>query len=162
MPRCPASAASARDVDDQEIGPFTPTLISKHEQRFTGFDDRIIPMYARGMSVRETRAFEAETIACRNRPLETMYPCGVLRHAAAQEPGRRRSQQRGGVPGATRKTCIDALPSPKGSLGIPNIEYGTCLNAPYREAVTLPAARRIRLSRCPSCRFSSPAARSTA
>ncbi|TKR53244.1 IS256 family transposase, partial [Allopusillimonas ginsengisoli] len=31
-----------------------------HERRFTGFDDKIIAMYARGMSVREIRAFLAE------------------------------------------------------------------------------------------------------
>ncbi|SIT19343.1 Transposase, Mutator family [Achromobacter sp. MFA1 R4] len=67
-----------QDVDDQEIGPFTPTLISKHERRFTELDDRIIPMYARGMSVREIRAFVAEAIACGNRPLETMCPVVIF------------------------------------------------------------------------------------
>ena len=74
---------------------FAPILIPKHERRFTGFDDRIIAMYARGMSVREIQAFlaesygtevspdfissvtdevMAETIAWQNRPLEAMYP----------------------------------------------------------------------------------------
>ena len=33
----------------------------QHERRFTGFDDRIIAMYARGMSVREIQAFLAES-----------------------------------------------------------------------------------------------------
>ncbi|WP_436972109.1 transposase, partial [Paraburkholderia caribensis] len=33
-------------------GSFEPILIPKHERRFTGFDERIIAMYARGMSVR--------------------------------------------------------------------------------------------------------------
>src|SRR5690606_1103571 len=37
-----------------------PILIPKHERRFTGFDDKIIAMYARGMSVREIQAFLAE------------------------------------------------------------------------------------------------------
>jgi len=76
-------------------GSFAPILIPKHERRFTGFDDRIIAMYARGMSVREIQAFlaesygtevspdfissvtdevMAETIAWQNRPLEAMYP----------------------------------------------------------------------------------------
>jgi len=32
-------------------------LIPKHERRFTGLDDKIITMYARGMSVRDIRAF---------------------------------------------------------------------------------------------------------
>ncbi|WP_196799184.1 IS256 family transposase [Burkholderia pseudomultivorans] len=39
---------------------FEPKLIPKHERRFTGFDERIIAMYARGMSVREIRGFLAE------------------------------------------------------------------------------------------------------
>jgi putative transposase len=30
-------------------GSFEPTLLPKHERRFTGFDERIIAMYARGM-----------------------------------------------------------------------------------------------------------------
>jgi hypothetical protein len=80
-----------RDRDDS----FAPILIPKHERRFTGMDDRIIAMYARGRSVRDTQAFlaesygtevspdfissvtdevMAETIAWQNRPLEAMYP----------------------------------------------------------------------------------------
>lgn len=34
-------------------GTFEPQLIGKHERRFTGFDDKIVAMYARGMTVRE-------------------------------------------------------------------------------------------------------------
>lgn len=76
-------------------GSFEPILIPKHERRFTGFDDKIIAMYARGMSVREIQGFiaesygtqvspdfissitdevMAETIAWQSRPLEAMYP----------------------------------------------------------------------------------------
>lgn len=87
----PVRVELPRDRD----GSFTPILIPKHERRFTGFDDRIIAMYARGMSVREIQAFlaesygtevspdfissvtdevMAETIAWQNRPLEAMYP----------------------------------------------------------------------------------------
>ena len=76
-------------------GSFEPILIPKHERRFTGFDERIISMYGRGMSVREIQAFlaesygtevsadfissvtdevMAETIAWQSRPLEAMYP----------------------------------------------------------------------------------------
>ncbi|MDQ0143542.1 transposase-like protein [Cupriavidus necator] len=40
-------------------GSFEPVLIPKHERRFTGFDERIIAMCARGMSVREIQAFTA-------------------------------------------------------------------------------------------------------
>lgn len=41
-------------------GSFAPILIPEHERCFTGFDDKIIAMYARGMTVREIRAFLAE------------------------------------------------------------------------------------------------------
>src|SRR3954465_4952437 len=34
---------------------FDPQLIAKYQRRFPGFDDKIISMYARGMSVREIR-----------------------------------------------------------------------------------------------------------
>ena len=80
-----------RDRDDS----FAPILIPKHERRFTGFDERSIALYARGMSVREIQAFLAESygtqvspdfissvtdeviaeaISWQNRPLEVMYP----------------------------------------------------------------------------------------
>jgi len=37
-----------------------PILIPKHEWRFTGFDEKIISLYARGMTVREIREFLLE------------------------------------------------------------------------------------------------------
>ena len=83
------------DLPRDRDGSFEPILIPKHERRFTGFDDKIIAMYARGMSVREIQGFiaesygtqvspdfissvtdevMAETIAWQSRPLEPMYP----------------------------------------------------------------------------------------
>jgi putative transposase len=83
------------EVPRDREGSFEPKLIGKHERRFTGFDDKIIAMYARGMSVREiqgflsqmyatevtpdfissvTDAIMAEVGAWQSRPLETMYP----------------------------------------------------------------------------------------
>src|SRR4029078_2152338 len=74
---------------------FEPLLIPKHERRFTGFDDKIIAMYARGMTVREVRGFLADQYGVdvspelissvtaavmaevgpwQARPLEPMYP----------------------------------------------------------------------------------------
>jgi putative transposase len=74
---------------------FEPLLIPKHERRFTGFDDKIVAMYARGMTVREIQGFlaeqygtevspefissvtdavMAEVTAWQARPLEPMYP----------------------------------------------------------------------------------------
>ncbi len=41
------------DVPRDRTGTFEPQLIPKHERRFAGFDDRIVSMYARGMTVRE-------------------------------------------------------------------------------------------------------------
>lgn len=76
-------------------GSFAPLLIPKHERRFTGFDDKIVAMYARGMTVREIQGFlleqygtdvspdfissvtdevMAEVTAWQARPLEPMYP----------------------------------------------------------------------------------------
>ena len=83
------------DVPRDRAGSFEPILIPKHERRFTGFDDKIIAMYARGMSVREIQGFIAESygtqvspdfissvtdevmaeaVAWQSRPLEQMYP----------------------------------------------------------------------------------------
>ena len=83
------------EVPRDRAGSFEPQLIGKHERRFTGFDDKIIAMYARGMTVREiqgylgemyslevspeliskvTDAVMSEVTAWQSRPLETMYP----------------------------------------------------------------------------------------
>ena len=83
------------DVPRDREGSFEPQLIGKHERRFTGFDDKIIAMYARGMTVREIQGFLAEmysvevspdlisrvtdevmseVTAWQTRPLEPMYP----------------------------------------------------------------------------------------
>src|ERR671913_591272 len=83
------------DVPRDREGTFEPRLIAKHERRFTGFDDKILALYARGMTVREIQAFladmyaievspdlistvtdavVAEVTAWQNRPPGTMYP----------------------------------------------------------------------------------------
>ena len=83
------------EVPRDRAGAFEPRLIGKHERRFTGFDDKIIAMYARGMTVREIQAFLLEMYATevapdfistvtdavlaeitlwQSRPLEPMYP----------------------------------------------------------------------------------------
>lgn len=48
------------EVPRDRSGSFEPLLIPKHERRFTGFDDKIVAMYARGMTVREIQSFLAE------------------------------------------------------------------------------------------------------
>ena len=83
------------EVPRDREGSFDPILIPKHERRFTGFDDKIVAMYARGMTVREIQAFlleqygtevspdlistvteeiMSEVAAWQARPLERMYP----------------------------------------------------------------------------------------
>jgi transposase-like protein len=83
------------DVPRDRQGSFEPLLIAKHERRFTGFDDKIIAMYARGMTMREIQGFleeqygvevspelistvtdsvMSEVGAWQARPLEPMYP----------------------------------------------------------------------------------------
>jgi putative transposase len=82
------------EVPRDRDGSFEPLLIGKHERRFTGFDDKIVAMYARGMTVREIQGFlaeqyatevspefissvtdavMAEVTAWQSRPLEPMY-----------------------------------------------------------------------------------------
>jgi hypothetical protein len=48
------------EVPRDRDGSYAPILIPKHERRFTGFDDKIIAMYARGMTIREIQGFLAE------------------------------------------------------------------------------------------------------
>jgi len=83
------------EVPRDRQGSFEPLRIPKHERRFTGFDDKIVAMYARGMTVREIQGFlaeqygtevspdfissvtdevMAEVTAWQGRPLEPMYP----------------------------------------------------------------------------------------
>src|SRR5258706_1994569 len=83
------------DVPPDRAGTFEPVLVPKHERRFTGFDDKILALYARGLTVREIQAFlgemyavdvspdlistvtdaiVAEVTAWQSRPLESLYP----------------------------------------------------------------------------------------
>jgi putative transposase len=76
-------------------GTFEPKIVAKNQTRFTGFDDKILSMYARGMTTREiqahleeiygievspalvsnvTEAIQDEVRAWQNRPLEPIYP----------------------------------------------------------------------------------------
>lgn len=83
------------EIPRDRAGTFDPQLIARYRRRFPGFDEKIISMYARGMSVREIRghlveiygvdaspdlisvitdAVLDEVAAWQNRPLETVYP----------------------------------------------------------------------------------------
>ena len=87
----PMAVEIPRDRD----GTFEPQLIPKHARRLAGFDDKVLALYARGLTVREiqkfvaeiysievspdlisevTDAVVAEVTAWQARPLEPMYP----------------------------------------------------------------------------------------
>jgi putative transposase len=76
-------------------GSFEPAIVSKRQTRFTGFDDKIISMYSRGMTTREieghlkemygvevsptlisnvTEAVMEEVKTWQSRPLDEVYP----------------------------------------------------------------------------------------
>ena len=48
------------EVPRDRAGTFEPQLIGKGQTRFDGFDDKIISLYARGMTVREIQGHLAE------------------------------------------------------------------------------------------------------
>ena len=41
------------EVPRDRQGSFDPVLIAKYQRRFPGFDEKVVSMYARGMSTRE-------------------------------------------------------------------------------------------------------------
>jgi putative transposase len=76
-------------------GEFEPQLVKTHQRRFTGFDDLVLSLYGKGMTVRDIQAHLEETYGSevskdlistitdgildevkewRNRPLEAVYP----------------------------------------------------------------------------------------
>ncbi len=48
------------EVPRDRNGTFEPQLVKKHQRRFTGFDEKIVGMYARGMSTRDIQAHLSE------------------------------------------------------------------------------------------------------
>ena len=87
------------DVPRDRHASFEPQIVPKHQTRWTGFDDKILSLYARGMTVREiqghlqemygaevspslissvTDAVMDEAKAWQGRPLEALYPIVYL------------------------------------------------------------------------------------
>jgi len=83
------------EIPRDRAGTFEPQLIGKHQTRWSGFDDKILSLYARGMTVREiqshlqemygaevsptlissvTDAVMDEVKAWQARPLDALYP----------------------------------------------------------------------------------------
>ena len=46
-------------------GEFEPKIVPKHQRRFDGFDDKILSMYARGMTTREIQQHGCRVVSCR-------------------------------------------------------------------------------------------------
>lgn len=87
------------EVPRDRHGSFEPQLVPKHQTRWAGFDDKILSLYARGMTVREiqghleemygtevsptlissvTDAVIDEVRAWQSRPLDALYPIVYL------------------------------------------------------------------------------------
>ena len=87
------------EIPRDRHGTFEPQLIPKHQTRWSGFDDKILSLYARGMTVREiqahleemygtevsptlissvTDAVIEEVKAWQSRPLDSIYPIVYL------------------------------------------------------------------------------------
>jgi len=87
------------EVPRERLGSFEPQIVPKHQRRFAGFDDKIVSMYARGMTTREiqghleeiygvevsptlisavTDAVQEEVRLWQSRPLEPLYPIVYL------------------------------------------------------------------------------------
>ena len=49
-------------VPRDRAGSFEPQLIAKGQTHFTGFDDKILSLYARGMTVREIQGHLADSM----------------------------------------------------------------------------------------------------
>ena len=98
------------DIPRDREGSFEPQLVAKHQTRWTGFDDKILSLYARGMTVREiqshleemygaevsptlissvTDAVMDEVKAWQVRPLDALYPIVYLDciHAKVRDSG---------------------------------------------------------------------------
>lgn len=98
------------DIPRDRDGSFEPQLVAKHQTRWTGFDDKILSLYARGMTVREiqshleemygaevsptlissvTDAVMDEVKAWQVRPLDALYPIVYLDciHAKVRDSG---------------------------------------------------------------------------
>ena len=48
------------EIPRDRDGSFEPQLVAKHPTRWTGFDDKIVSLYARGMTVREIQSHLGE------------------------------------------------------------------------------------------------------
>ncbi len=79
------------DIPRDRAGTLEPRLIRKHERRFTGFDDKVIALYARGLTVREIQAFLSDMYGVNVSPAENAGMPRPLDHGDRWVEGHERS-----------------------------------------------------------------------
>ena len=98
------------DTPRDRAGSFDPQIVRKRQRRFEGFDDKILALYARGMSTRDisahlqeiygvnvgrdlisrvTDAVMDDARAWQTRPLEDVYPVVFLDALVLEDPRQR-------------------------------------------------------------------------
>ena len=114
-------------VPRDRAGTFDPKLIAKYQRRFPDFDDKIISMYARGMTVREIRGH-----------LEELYGIEVSPDLIS----------------AITDAVLDEVYAPNGRTGRSISATHWCFSMPFgsRSATRASCATRRSTSRLASCR----------
>ena len=114
------------EVPRDRDGSFEPQLIGKHQTPLHGFDEKIIAMYARGMTVREIQGHLAEIYGTevspdlisgsptrcstrsrdwQSRPLEPIYPVVFFDALRVKIRDEGMVQEQGGLPRPGRSTA---------------------------------------------------------
>ena len=130
------------EVPRDRNGTFEPQIVSKHQRRFTGFDDNIISLYARGLSTREiqqhleeiyqvevspglissvTDEVIDEVKTWQNRQLDEVYPIMYLDQGPVQGAGRGARHEQSGLSGNWRQ-----YGRTEGSAGAVDSRNGRC------------------------------------
>ena len=146
------------EVPRDRLSTFDPQLIAKYQRRFPGFDEKIVSMYARGMSVREiqghlrdlygvdvsadlvsavTDAVLEEIAEWQNRPLEPLYALSSRRH-----PGQGARRRHGAQQSRLRRPWSSARRNQGNSRPVDRADRGREILAARHERAEEPRRRR--------------------
>jgi hypothetical protein len=89
------------EIPRDRAGTFEPQIITKHQTRWSGFDDKILSLYARGMTVREIQSH-----------LQEMYGAEVSPTLISSVTDAVLDEQTQGVESGQRSGCFDRLRIP--------------------------------------------------